>query len=144
MKPWLWILCLFVAPISRSLFFQGNVFLVTKAVARTELIVSQLIFDHALRIRIKAETSSNTIPNQGVNMPKGSKNISVNQTSEPSIAPSTSQVTLVQSNMPHGATKGKVANSKKASSNFLGRMNSLITTDVTNISGCHDFLLIGG
>jgi len=110
-KPWLWIICLFLAPISRALFSQGNVFLVTKAVARTEIIVSQLVFDHALRIRIKAETSDNMTPSKAVD--------SANP-------------------------KSKTLHVKNANSNFLGRMNSLITTDVANISGCHDFLLIGG
>ncbi|KAJ7497652.1 hypothetical protein FB451DRAFT_240230 [Mycena latifolia] len=56
MKPWFWILLMFLGPIMSSLAFQWYIFISTHIMAQTTAIITQLVFEHALRIRVKAET----------------------------------------------------------------------------------------
>ncbi|KAJ3564413.1 hypothetical protein NP233_g8310 [Leucocoprinus birnbaumii] len=56
LKPWVWILLLFLGPLSASLCWQGYIFFATRALVRCEAIITQLVFEHSLRIRVKAET----------------------------------------------------------------------------------------
>ncbi|KAF7304266.1 hypothetical protein HMN09_00827900 [Mycena chlorophos] len=59
MKPWFWVFTLFLGPLTYSVFWQRYLFLGNHVLAKSTSIVTQLIFDHALRIRIKADTGSN-------------------------------------------------------------------------------------
>ncbi|KAJ7645869.1 hypothetical protein B0H17DRAFT_1186847 [Mycena rosella] len=57
MKPWFWILLLFLGPMVYSLVYQWCIFVSTHIMAQTTAIITQLVFEHALRIRVKAETN---------------------------------------------------------------------------------------
>ncbi|KAJ7646949.1 hypothetical protein FB45DRAFT_891892 [Roridomyces roridus] len=59
MKPWFWILLLFVGQVTIALSFQRYLFLMTRLTNNVTAIISQLVFEHALRIRVKAETAGN-------------------------------------------------------------------------------------
>ncbi|KAJ7465185.1 hypothetical protein FB451DRAFT_1488697 [Mycena latifolia] len=56
MKPWFWILLMFLGPFGSSLVFQWYIFISTHIMAQTTAIITQLVFEHAMRIRVKAET----------------------------------------------------------------------------------------
>ncbi|KAJ6594276.1 hypothetical protein B0H19DRAFT_1094788 [Mycena capillaripes] len=58
MKPWFWILLLFLGPLIESLSFQWYIFVSTHLMAQTSAIITQLVFEHALRIRVKSETDA--------------------------------------------------------------------------------------
>ncbi|KAG6808744.1 hypothetical protein H0H92_003040, partial [Tricholoma furcatifolium] len=60
MRPWFWIAWLFVGPMIGSLAFQWYIFIATGTLVRTEGIITQLIFEHSLRIRVKAETEQSS------------------------------------------------------------------------------------
>ncbi|KAJ7745476.1 P-loop containing nucleoside triphosphate hydrolase protein [Mycena maculata] len=60
MKPWFWILCLFVGPLLSSLSHQWYIFISTHLMTKTTALVTQLVFEHALRIRMKTETGQNS------------------------------------------------------------------------------------
>ncbi|KDR83062.1 hypothetical protein GALMADRAFT_57261 [Galerina marginata CBS 339.88] len=64
-RPWFWVLCLFLARIAMSLCFQGYGFIGTIVVARTQAILTELIFEHSLRIRFKAEQCRETDSGHG-------------------------------------------------------------------------------
>ncbi|KAJ7268668.1 hypothetical protein B0H12DRAFT_1009709 [Mycena haematopus] len=55
-KPWFWILLLFLGPMITSISFQWYIFISVHIMAQTTAIVTQLVFEHALRIRVKSET----------------------------------------------------------------------------------------
>ncbi|EIM92492.1 uncharacterized protein STEHIDRAFT_127305 [Stereum hirsutum FP-91666 SS1] len=57
-RPWVWISALFWAPVIGTLAIQWYIFLATGMLVRVEAIVTQLVFEHSLRIRMKAETES--------------------------------------------------------------------------------------
>lgn len=52
-RPWVWITWLFIGPIVGTLAMQWYIFTNTRTLVRIESIIIQLVFEHALRIRIK-------------------------------------------------------------------------------------------
>ena len=129
-----------------------------------------LVFDHALRVRLKAETgeskeeSGNTPSSvpvsdaQGSNVSEGS---SVNEEDDEetvhsrgvTTASSTTAVTVIPAVT--AQTKGKTTEVGKAAAredekgaqkkrdNFLGKVQNLITSDIDNITSARNFLFIG-
>ncbi|KAJ7460660.1 hypothetical protein FB451DRAFT_1353280 [Mycena latifolia] len=57
-RPWVWILLLFLAPTLESLAVQLYLFISTRILVQAEAIITELVFAHSLRIRIKAETTA--------------------------------------------------------------------------------------
>ncbi|KIJ26945.1 hypothetical protein M422DRAFT_38010 [Sphaerobolus stellatus SS14] len=54
-KPWFWITFLFIGPMLDSLCMQWYIFLGTRLLVRATALLTQLIFEHSLRIRMKAD-----------------------------------------------------------------------------------------
>ncbi|KAG1749648.1 uncharacterized protein EDB91DRAFT_1334077 [Suillus paluster] len=54
-RPWVWISWLFFGPLVGSFAWQWYIYIATRTLVRTEGILTQLVFEHALRIRMKAE-----------------------------------------------------------------------------------------
>ncbi|KAF9483592.1 multidrug resistance-associated ABC transporter [Pholiota conissans] len=57
-KPWVWIIWLFFGPMVQSVFFQWYLFTATHVLALCEALITELVFEHSLRIRFKAETTT--------------------------------------------------------------------------------------
>ncbi|PIL29368.1 ATP-binding cassette transporter [Ganoderma sinense ZZ0214-1] len=57
-KPWVWILALLFGSMAVSMCMQFYHYVSTQVVARTQAVLTQLMFDHALKMRSKATTSS--------------------------------------------------------------------------------------
>ncbi|KAJ7480955.1 hypothetical protein FB451DRAFT_1031097, partial [Mycena latifolia] len=55
MKPWFWVIMLLVGPVTYALAFQWDMWIGTHMMAQTTAVVTQLVFEHALRIRVKAD-----------------------------------------------------------------------------------------
>ncbi|KAF7305977.1 ATP-binding cassette transporter [Mycena chlorophos] len=55
MKPWFWCLLLFVGPTLNSLTWQWFILESTHVANQMTSIITQLVFEHALRIRVKAD-----------------------------------------------------------------------------------------
>ncbi|KAJ7187905.1 P-loop containing nucleoside triphosphate hydrolase protein, partial [Mycena filopes] len=56
MKPWFWILLLLLGPMTSSIALQWYIFISTRLMAHNTAIITELVFEHAMRIRVKAET----------------------------------------------------------------------------------------
>ncbi|KAJ7353080.1 multidrug resistance-associated ABC transporter [Mycena albidolilacea] len=57
-RPWVWIVWLFAGPTVQDLGDQWYMFIVSRATVRAEAILTELLFEHALRIRIKSEPAA--------------------------------------------------------------------------------------
>ncbi|KAF8201224.1 P-loop containing nucleoside triphosphate hydrolase protein [Mycena galopus ATCC 62051] len=73
-RPWIWVLWIFLGPTLRSICNHWYVFIVTRTLVRLEAIITQLIFEHALRIRFKSETSMDSIKGAG-SASRGGRNL---------------------------------------------------------------------
>lgn len=58
LRPWVWIAWLFFGPVFGSLATNWYLYVSTIARVRMEAIITQLVFEHSLKIRMKAEASS--------------------------------------------------------------------------------------
>jgi len=152
---------------------QYYMFVVTRTLARAEALVTELVFEHSLRIRLKAETSNDSPEAASVtSAPPTSKDAPAKdataattpetdgtQTLKADSASEVSASTAVASRVPSPVEsdastskadqKGKTKanpdhpNGEKKSvkdSNFIGKLNNLVTTDLQNIVQGKDFL----
>ena len=135
---------------------------------RTQAMITQLVFDHALRIRVKAETSGSppnsahtsaaTTPDTAsiaeqsdrASSPGGSTDNSDNETSAAVSEPGSVGVKKTNqrdSQLSTSSTSTKVAEKPSESSskggNLVGKMTNLVTTDLNNIIDGRDFLFAG-
>ncbi|KAI0260098.1 P-loop containing nucleoside triphosphate hydrolase protein [Gloeopeniophorella convolvens] len=159
-RPWVWIAYLFLGPAFVTISDQRYLFVMTRMLTRLRAIVTQLVFEHALRARIKTGATSSsaveTIPETYSDMVRSEEYTVSGVTpalggDEASAGEDGQEVT--QSNVGvqqrHEATrspvgkkdageKGRVEVDK--SFNFIGRMNNLVTTDLANVVEGRDFL----
>ncbi|KAG6919579.1 hypothetical protein DXG01_004242 [Tephrocybe rancida] len=182
-RPWFWIIWLFVGPTVGSLTWQWYIFIAsrnvdknliiqqTRTLVRAEGIITQLIFEHSLRIRVKAETEPGSPGvSPGPSTPAASDNDSIASSSlldtddaESSTNAHQSELTEVDtlhsrdetlrassSSIKSAASKkGEVMPPKAAepegtsrADNLVGKINNLVTTDLMNIIESRDFLFV--
>ncbi|KAF7306582.1 ATP-binding cassette transporter [Mycena indigotica] len=154
-KPWVWVLALLFGPMTGSTAFQWYIFLATRTLVRCEAIITQLVFEHALRIRVKAESSEKT-PTSGTSTPARSETPSPVEEGSSGDETATETDALsrdetlqassasVKSSSSAKKDKGKEAESDAESGkdNLVGKITNLVTTDLTNITESRDFLFI--
>ncbi|RPD70679.1 P-loop containing nucleoside triphosphate hydrolase protein [Lentinus tigrinus ALCF2SS1-7] len=66
-KPWFWIALFFCGRVFKSVSDQWFMFMHTRVTVRIQAIVTELVFEHALRVRMKAETSETVEIKSGEN-----------------------------------------------------------------------------
>ncbi|KAJ7578270.1 P-loop containing nucleoside triphosphate hydrolase protein [Mycena floridula] len=122
-KPWVWILLLFLGPTFVVVWNEAYVSTMNKILFQLESIITQLVFEHSLRIRVKADVpESKTVSSPGT------------PTSE-TIADDTSTTSSTN-------TKTADAPVSAATGNLIGKLNNLVTTDLENISQGQQFLRV--
>ncbi|KAF8966510.1 multidrug resistance-associated ABC transporter [Flammula alnicola] len=167
-RPWFWILCMFSGPTFRAIAFQWYFFITTRTLVRTEALLIQLVFEHSLRIRLKAESSSeksdrlhdrdistmvgtpdtvstaessaagsNADEEESVMATAASREASSNaQSSQSSTLTGKAKDTGFKSPSAKPEKKGRA----KSDSNLIGKINNLVSTDLSNIVDARDFL----
>ncbi|KAF8803433.1 multidrug resistance-associated ABC transporter [Phlegmacium glaucopus] len=123
--PWIWVLCLFIGPIVLSISSQWYLFMSTRAHACTESLLTQLVFEHSLRIRFKAEGSTEDSPSESQSV-EGSTIFEGSDTQSDTTS----------------STKGEEKKGHKRD-NLIGRINTLVTVDLDNVGAAKDFLMVG-
>ncbi|KAH9939279.1 uncharacterized protein BXZ73DRAFT_99483 [Epithele typhae] len=148
-RPWVWILWLFLGPVVGSLAFQLYIFIQTRNLVRTEAIITQLVFDHALRIRIKADTADESpAPSRATTAPQtpdtaslGEENSGSEEEDERTARASTvSEASTAVTQNDDKKGEAKPAAKSADAGNLVGMINNLVTTDATNIVEGRDFL----
>ena len=132
-----------------SICCQWYFFMATDVICSAEALLIQLVFEHSLRIRFKAEGSKEEVP-------------STIQSASPNVTPETQSIegstTLeggsdTRSDTTASSMKGKakgdsfatksaVAKDEKKKDNLVGRLNTLVTVDLENVNDAKDFLMI--
>ncbi|KAI0291829.1 hypothetical protein BC826DRAFT_1105763 [Russula brevipes] len=159
-RPWVWIAYLFLGPAVRTIAFQCYIFIATGTLVRITAIVTQLVFEHALRIRVKAETSSSPRSTPAVTPETRSEattpdNLSIvgdttaseteGASGDENVPPTTpSSIKGKQKDSPATPAPGDDSEDlgMSMSSNLVGKMNNLVSTDLENLVDGRDFLLI--
>lgn len=179
-RPWVWIAYLFLGPALGTIAFQLYIFIAvsgrlkskamrltlrcfliqTGTLVRVSAIVTQLVFEHALRIRMKAETSSSTRATPAATPDTRSEAATPDNASiagddivaEPVVENGEENGQSIASSSIKGKQKEDapptlvgedVSEDPGKSSNLVGKMNNLISTDLDNLVDGRDFLLLG-
>lgn len=138
-----------------------NPCLQTSSLVRIEAIVTSLVFDHALRIRLIAEAAEvDNSATSGTASPPGSSTSHAkgsttsvaafegdegNETAHSRTATNVSVATAV-SPIPatrEDVTKDAAKGPAKKQSNLVGKINNLVTSDLDNIAGGGDIMFFG-
>ncbi|KAF5317511.1 hypothetical protein D9619_013131 [Psilocybe cf. subviscida] len=114
LRPWFWIAVLFISCAGRTVGYTNYHFYATRVLVHAEAILTQLIYEHSLRIRLASE------------------NLDDNGSSEESSADGNSSNPKPTTADSHGTE----------SNNIIGKINSLITVDLGNITQSRDFLFL--
>ncbi|KAK0192579.1 hypothetical protein F5146DRAFT_1040547 [Armillaria mellea] len=169
-RPWLWIVWLFVGPITTSITFDWYIFIATRCLTRCESIITQLVFEHALRIRMKAEahsSSTSSRPASGESTPSpvdsmahvaessDDSEVTLHSSSpteaegdhsrEETLQGTTSSIKSADDTTGSPSKPAKDSDSSAAevdarAKNLVGRINNLVTTDLSNIVDSRDFM----
>ncbi|KZV93631.1 hypothetical protein EXIGLDRAFT_835559 [Exidia glandulosa HHB12029] len=131
-RPWVWIIWLFLGPFLSSLVFECYAFVATRMLVQAESILTQLVFEHALRIRVKEETLHTDVESES--------NLESSNTSEAVPAVKTVRTGSAAEGS-NGQTKVPSSTARKAD-NLVGKINNLVTTDLNNIVEARDFLFL--
>ncbi|KAJ7185322.1 multidrug resistance-associated ABC transporter [Mycena filopes] len=127
-RPWVWIALIFFGPVLGSLSFQLYIFMNTRIMVRTESIITQLVFAHSLRIRVKSETTA----------ADGADSVRT------TAASSDDGTATAQASIKSAASKKPLPTKepKKSDDNLVAKIMNLVTTDLGNIVDNRDFLFI--
>ncbi|KAJ7363093.1 hypothetical protein DFH08DRAFT_910875 [Mycena albidolilacea] len=153
-RPWVWIIVIFLGPVVGSLGFQLYIYINTRSLVRTEAIITQLVFAHSLRIRMKAEMETRdaddlqvveALPSatgdqsgsEGTVTPGNGETSSGSEDSSVTVQASTSSLKSTISKQP-----SKPKEAKKSEGSLVGKINNLVTVDLDNIVEGRDFLML--
>ncbi|KAF9017850.1 hypothetical protein BDZ89DRAFT_1094212 [Hymenopellis radicata] len=165
-RPWLWIAWLFLGPTISSISFDWYIFIATRLLVRCEAIITELVFEHALRIRMKAEahstTSTPSTPSEAsapatpgdVTPPDAERATDGSTDTEATLhSPASSEGDTHSRDATLGDSSASVKStddSKKEkettapvdpeAKNLVGKINNLVTTDLSNIVDSRDFI----
>ncbi|KLO19974.1 P-loop containing nucleoside triphosphate hydrolase protein [Schizopora paradoxa] len=161
-RPWVWISWLFLGPFIGSIAMQWYIFLTTGTLVRAEGVLTELIFEHALRIRMKAQVPPGTsvsAPTTAVATPDNASVVSADDENTLGNSTLTTDETVVasSSSVKSSSSKGKAKSSgesptadkkpeesahRSSTDNLTGKLNNLVTTDIQNIVEGRDFPLL--
>lgn len=160
-RPWVWIVLLSFAPLLGSVAMQLYIFIATRLLVRTEGLITQLVFEHALKIRATDDTPSKTADGSRSGASTAVQTPAVSTASLPDESPadevgtetadgspSTTGNTAIEqpSAVPSPKGKGKENQSSKSveakkpdeeessSANLSGKITNLVSTDLGNIT----------
>ncbi|KAJ6555137.1 hypothetical protein DFH09DRAFT_573964 [Mycena vulgaris] len=163
-RPWVWIVLIFLGPILGSLGWQLYIFINTRTLVRTEAIITQLVFAHSLRIRMKAET---TAAKESTGTPSPAVEAAASVTREGSDGESTAETETATLENGESSSRSEEESAtvqastsiiksagtkepgtpvkeeaKKAEGSLVGKINNLVTTDLGNIVDSRDFSVL--
>ncbi|KAJ7469587.1 hypothetical protein FB451DRAFT_1368560 [Mycena latifolia] len=163
-RPWVWILLIFLGPALGSFESQYYIFISTRVLVQIEAIITQLVFAHSLRIRTKAETTvakdspaarptvetppPPSVPAEGTDADSTTETdatdngASITQSEGDSPTAQASSTVSVKSTASKEPAKPATVEATKSQGSLVGKINNLVTTDLGNIGDSRDFMVL--
>jgi hypothetical protein len=162
-QPWVWILVITFAPLLRNTCEQLYTYNATRTGAQIEALITAVIYEHSLRVRVLNQAAENTPPTPlptPPETPKGDTELESTQasgSSEPlageesalhargDTSVSTSSTVVGSSNGKDIDGKGKAEEDnlrRDKSQDVIGKLNNLVTSDLDSINGGKDWLFV--
>ncbi|KAF7348331.1 Multidrug resistance-associated ABC transporter protein [Mycena sanguinolenta] len=155
-RPWVWIALMFIGPLIGSVAFQTQIFIATRNLVRVEAIITELVFAHSLRIRVKAETGTENTAGDASAVETASPSATAESDTEntetatsendegSSGSEDESATVQASSSSIKSAAKDEVKKPdvKKSGGSLVGKINNLVTVDLGNIVDARDFIVL--
>ncbi|CAL1706378.1 unnamed protein product [Somion occarium] len=150
-QPWFWVLWILFGDTLASIAINYYNYQATTVFVQCQAILTQLIFDHALRIRVKAEVSkpSPTASNDttAVSTPDTASVAEGEGPSTFSESSAASTASCTASSSTKGKNTGPEADKAKEpigveKHNLTGRLNNLVTSDVDSLVNGQQWMMI--
>lgn len=161
-RPWVWVLWLFLGPALGSISFQYYIYTTTRLISRFEAIFTELLFTHSLRIKMRDEaapptTTGLTAPATGAQTPaiiiedttdviEGHVGVDGAQAQDGMIVATTNDAGKAKADAAVAAATNTTADSAPSAAakggDIVGRINTLISSDIDNIVEGRDFMLL--
>ncbi|EMD36160.1 hypothetical protein CERSUDRAFT_115127 [Gelatoporia subvermispora B] len=159
-RPWVWISWLFLGPVVGSVVLQWYCFIGMKLSRRLQAVLISLIFDHSLRIRVKAgedsSTSGSSRPSASVTPDSASVvesteggSASESVSDETTVGTSAESIDSSAKNKQKAKTKADSSQKEASpsflpagekSKNFAGNLNNLVTIDMDRILNAREWI----
>jgi hypothetical protein len=151
-RPWVWIASLFFAPFLGTVVMQQYRMVLARATVQLEAIFTQLVLQHALRIRVLAETkaepststtTSTAAPSIAGTSTAGSSINDSDSATSPATSPAETAETVSVSAKPE--TKPAPADplvEADPGKSLVGRMNNLISSDLQTVGKASEFMQV--
>ncbi|OCH87049.1 hypothetical protein OBBRIDRAFT_796585 [Obba rivulosa] len=149
-RPWVWISWLFFGPVIGSITAEWYMFLGTRITVRAQAIITSLVFDHALRIRVKAGSDNSAVTASGISAPTALDTSSFLDSStashsspdseEDTIHPKSIDSSTINKQISEADCEG--SSTSETSQSLVGRLNTLVTIDVDKITRARDFVML--
>ncbi|THH29810.1 hypothetical protein EUX98_g4362 [Antrodiella citrinella] len=140
-KPWVWVLWLLLGPMLGSVIFDWFNYRATTVLTQCQAIITQLFFDHALRMRVisdVAKAASTTVPSTSGNSSVAESSGGATNAAASVASSSTKNAQTKGTNSETGSQKSM----KGTSGNLVGKLNNLVTTDLATLQGGQSFMLL--
>ncbi|TFY57504.1 hypothetical protein EVJ58_g6979 [Rhodofomes roseus] len=149
-RPWVWIFLLFLGPTAGTFAFQWYIYTISTVTVRVKAMITQLVFEHALRVRMKAETAgakaAPSTPGRTPDTASLAEPTSANGTNGTETDSGEDTILRGSSTETTATTNGGEDSSKEESSggasNLVGRISNLVTTDMQTIDHGRDFIFV--
>ncbi|EJT98591.1 P-loop containing nucleoside triphosphate hydrolase protein [Dacryopinax primogenitus] len=135
-RPWVWILLLAGTPLLHSMCYQTYLFLTTRLLVQLESVLMQLLFKHSLRIQLFDEPSVSAPSSEAIS---GESTPSAEETT---VGTQTDNSRSSPALIDKGKQRAQPVQGTKESSHLVGKINTLIGTDLGNVMGARDFLFV--
>ncbi|KAF8068784.1 P-loop containing nucleoside triphosphate hydrolase protein [Lyophyllum atratum] len=143
-KPWVWVASLFFAPFASTLITQQYKRILARSTVRLEATFTQLMLQHALRIRVVAEGKSDP-PRIAVSSP-APLSTTASGSSTPAATdntgPAAPGAVPLESHMETASETAATSSTSDKGASLVGRMNNLISTDLQAISQGAEFIQV--
>ncbi|KAJ7506775.1 P-loop containing nucleoside triphosphate hydrolase protein [Mycena galericulata] len=151
-RPWVWIAAIFLGPVLRSLALQTSIFINTRVLVRLEALVTHLVFTHRQAETTSEKHSAGDFHAQDPSASgDGSDADSANETVDPGTSQNSSRLEEEPATVPVSSpdvkskkrkepAKPAKPEAKKSEGSMVGKINNLVTTDLTIIGDNRDFL----
>ncbi|KAF7353370.1 ATP-binding cassette transporter [Mycena sanguinolenta] len=146
-RPIVWILWLALGPLTGTVALQAYYRLSMRILVQVEGLLTELIFEHALRVRVKAQNVDADADATPTASGSGSTDGASSADGTASVDGSEDGTTLNNADSDTQSTKkaGKTAPKKEKDENAqtainVGQISNLVTTDLRNVTNMADFL----
>jgi hypothetical protein len=150
-RPWVWILLIALSPFAMKLLTELYMYYNGRTATQIEAIITAVVYRHALRIRVVNNTDDSVLPTPPVtpSLPKAtlgaeSETATNHSRAESSSAESSTATTAVGSDDGNSKKNESTEGGEgKKSTDVVGKLNNLVTSDLESITAGRDVLLYG-